>query len=101
MVECMYNFQSNLRSHTGAAFGSCSGSHHPSSLPSKQSAWPSQNNWVFKHVPSAQAVSSSGQIGSLVLRRGFGVVSSAVTSQLLTTSLNKEKNTLDDVWIIW
>ena len=32
------------------------------------------------------AVSSSGQMGSFVLRSGLGVVSSAVTSQLLTTS---------------
>ena len=71
-----------LKSQGGAAFGSCSGSHHPSSLPSKQSGCPSQNNWVFRQVPSPQAVSSGGQIGSFVLRSGFGVVSSAVTSQL-------------------
>ena len=71
-----------LKSQGGAAFGSCSGSHHPSSLPSKQSGCPSQNNWVFRQVPSPQAVSLGGQIGSFVLRRGLGVVNSAVTSQL-------------------
>ena len=45
---------------------------------------------VGRQVPSAHAVSSGGQMGSSVLRSGLGVVSSAVTSQLLTSALNSQ-----------
>ncbi len=87
------------------------GSHHPSSLPSTQSGCPSQNRFVgklfneiktlnnqilyktylvFYHVPSAQACSPGRQMGSSVLNSGFGVVSSAVTSQLDTEALKSQ-----------
>ena len=52
--------------------------------------WPSQNNEVGIHVPSAQAFSPLGQIGSSVFNKGFGVVSSAVTSQLPTLVLKSQ-----------
>ncbi len=45
---------------------------------------------VGRQVPSAQALSSVGQMGSSVLSSGFGVVTSAVTSQLLTTALKSQ-----------
>ena len=49
--------------------------------------WPSQNNAVGMQVPSAHAFSPLGQIGSSVLNKGLGVVSSAVTSQFPTLVL--------------
>ena len=51
--------------------------HHPSSLASAQSACPSQNRSLLRHVPSAQASSLLGQIGSGVLSKGFATAASA------------------------
>jgi len=52
--------------------------HHPSSLPSTQSVWPSQNKSRLKQVPSPQARSPRGHMGSTVLSIGFGACSSSI-----------------------
>ena len=64
--------------HLSGEFGSFSGSHQDSSDASRQSTEPSQKSSLFKHLRSAQASWSGGQIGVSVESRGLGVDASRV-----------------------